>query len=61
MGRFLLIQAKLPKRYCVRALSPVVHFRNLTVRDAGTRKGPGGQTFVEGQRQNFYSVKIERI
>ena len=31
MGRSLLIQAKLPKRYCVRALSTAVHIINLTV------------------------------
>ena len=31
MGRSLLIQAKLPKRYWVRALSTEVHIRNLTL------------------------------
>ena len=31
MGRSLLIQAKLPKRYWVRALSTAAHIRNLTV------------------------------
>ncbi len=31
MGRSLLIQAKLPKRYWVRALSTADHIRNITV------------------------------
>ncbi len=31
MGRSLLIQAKLPKRYWVRALSTAAHIRNITV------------------------------
>ena len=31
MGRSLLIQAKLPKRYWVRALSTAAHIRNVTV------------------------------
>ncbi len=31
MGRSLLIQAKLPKRYWVKALSTAAHIRNITV------------------------------
>ena len=31
------------------------------VRDAGTRKGPGGADFVEGHRQNFNYVKIHAL
>ena len=38
MGRSLLIQAKLPKRYWVRALSTAAHIRNLTV-TAGSCQG----------------------
>ena len=30
----------------------------VSIRDAGTRKGPGGAEFVEGHRQNFNYVKI---
>ena len=33
----------------------------FTVRDAGTRKGPGGADFVEGHRQNFKYVKIHTL
>ena len=38
MGRSLLIQAKLPKRYWVSALSTAAHIRNLTV-TAGSSQG----------------------
>ncbi len=31
LGRCLLIQAKLPKKYWLRALATAVHIRNLTV------------------------------
>ena len=40
MGRSLLIQAKLPKRYWVRALSTAAHIRNLTVTAYSQRKSP---------------------
>ena len=33
----------------------------VIVRDAGTRKGPGGADFVEGHRQNFNYVKIHTL
>ena len=31
---------------------------SIKLKDAGTRKGPGGAEFVEGHRQNFNYVKI---
>ena len=31
------------------------------IRDAGTRKGPGGAHFVEGHRQNFNYAKIHNL
>ena len=40
MGRSLLIQAKLPKRYWVRALSTAAHIRNLTVTANSQGKSP---------------------
>ena len=40
MGRSLLIQAKLPKRYWVRALSTAAHIRNLTITANSQGKSP---------------------
>ena len=44
MGRSLLIQAKLPKRCWVRALSTAAHIRNLTV-TTGSSKGKATLNF----------------
>ena len=48
MGRSLLIQAKLPKRYWVRALSTTAHIRNLTV-TAGSTQGRSPFELITGK------------
>ena len=57
MGRSLLIEAKLPKRYWVRAISTVAHIRNLTV-TAGSTQGKSPFELFTGKppRRNHLRV-----
>ena len=57
MVRSLLIQAKLPKRYWVRALSTAAHIRNLTV-TAGSSQAKSPFELVTGKppRRNHHRV-----
>ena len=56
MGRSLLIQAKLPKRYWVRALSTAAHIRNLTVTANGQGKSPFELFTGKPPRRNHLQV-----
>ena len=57
MGRCLLIQAKLPKKYWVRALATAVHIRNLTV-SANSNQGKSPFELFTGKtpRRNHLRV-----
>ena len=57
MGRSLLIQAKLPKRYWVRALSTADHIRNITV-TANSNQGKSPFELFTGKlpRRNYLRI-----
>ena len=56
MGRSLLIQAKLPKRYRVRALSTAAHIRNLIVTVNSQGKSPFELFIGKPPRRNHLRV-----
>ena len=60
MGRSLLIQAKLPKRYWVRALSTAAHIRNLTV-TAGSSQGKSPFELFTGKPPRRNNHRLHRI
>ena len=66
--RTLHIQIKILRLAWVRFAATGLSGLNLSLhgtlcpsRDAGTRKGPGGQTLLNGHRQNFNYVEIHNL
>ena len=62
MGRCLLIEAKLPKSYWVRALATAVPIRNLTVRiNSNQNRSPFELSLVKHQEEIILEYSVAQL